>query len=128
MTYSQSTGTLTLARSCISGCYAGHLEYKNKPEFQNLFGRGPIPQGKYTLGPLHPAGHLGPAMVLTPNFDTAQFIESLGREPYSFYVHLDNPAHAGASSDGCIVAPSFMAIEQIEAARKDGDTGLEVMV
>ena len=99
--YSQSKGEWTddQGEVIVSGCYAGRGQYKNNPGEDATHGLGPLPRGQYTIGPLHTIPHLGPAMALTP----APTNEMHGR--WGFFAHLDNPAHPGDSSDGCIVVP-----------------------
>lgn len=127
MTYSQSAGTISFGVTIIPGCYAGKGEYKNKPECQNLKDRGPLPRGVYYPQPLEHLDHLGPCIHLIPDAETKLFIESLGRDWMSFFIHLDNPKHPGASSDGCIVLPNGMDLAVVDRERGHGETTLEVV-
>jgi hypothetical protein len=103
--YSQGKGVWTneAGEVLVSGCYAGIGSGKNNPDMQTVHNVGPLPQGVYGIGPLmiHPPGdplrHLGPCMSLTPHPTNTMF----GRS--GFFIHLDNPAHPGMSSNGCIV-------------------------
>jgi hypothetical protein len=97
--YSQRKGEWTddLGEVIASGCYAGNGIYKNDPSQQAVKNHGPLPQGQYTISPLHTIPHLGPAMILTPAISNEMFARS------DFFAHLDNPAHPGHSSNGCIV-------------------------
>lgn len=109
---------------CV-GCYAGgdgaaRPDAKNNPEFQDVHNVGPLPQGQYTIGPLHTVPHMGPCMPLTPEPANSMF----GRA--GFFVHLDNPAHVGASSDGCIVVPSYADLQKVEMLRVGGADQLTV--
>lgn len=94
----------------LGGCYAGMDIGKNNVAMQSVHDVGPLPAGVYTIGPLmiHPPGdplrHLGPCMMLTP--DPAN--EMFGRS--GFFIHLDNPAHPGFSSNGCIVCQNDAAM------------------
>jgi len=126
--YSQSAGEFRNVDSSVleSGCYAGRDDYKNNPFDQAVHDLGPLPQGQYTMGPLHVIPHLGPAMPLTPAPGNAMF----GR--YGFFIHLDNPAHPGESSDGCIVCaddpatPGMKKLQRIESLRSSGEDQLTV--
>ena len=44
------------------------LEYrgKNNPAAQEVHDVGPLPQGQYTISPVHTIPHLGLSMALTP--------------------------------------------------------------
>ncbi len=126
--YSQTKGEWTNAAGLmlVSGCYAGMGPAKNDPGSQRLKNAGPLPQGVYTLGHLQHFGHLGPAMPLVPDVANQMF----GRA--GFYVHLDNPAHIGYSSDGCIVCQNdaamtgFAKLEALERLRLAGETHVTV--
>jgi hypothetical protein len=126
--YSQTKGVLTNdgGELIISGCYAGMASGKNNPEMQHVRNAGPLPQGVYTMGVLQYFQHLGPAIPLTPCPTNQMF----GRS--AFYIHLDNPAHVGFSSDGCIVCqndPSetgYAKLQQIDGLRKAGNNQLGV--
>src|SRR5271157_1838672 len=103
--YSQAAGIFVLDNVVtIQGAYAGNGVWKNHNQSQDVRDHGPLPANCYTLGPLHTVPHLGPCMSLTPDPDGQMY----GRS--GFFVHLDNPAHPGQSSDGCIVLAndSFM--------------------
>ena len=127
--YRQSKGEWTddLGEVIVSGCYAGKGAGKNDPSDQEIHGCGPLPQGQYTISPLHTIPHLGPAMALTP----APTNQMFGRS--GFFVHLENPAHLGESSDGCIVFasdPTLSGYQKqlvIEARRAAGDGQLTVI-
>ena len=97
--YSQSTGRLTHYGELIGTGYAGHPPYVNDPLAQDKHGCGPLPQGMYTIGQ-EVSSTLGPiTMPLQPYPQN----EMYGRS--GFYMHGDNPAHVGWSSDGCIIMP-----------------------
>jgi hypothetical protein len=120
--YSQSKGEWTNDQGevIVSGCYAGRGIFKNDPASQGIEDGGPLPQGQYTISPLHTIPHLGPAMALTPAPANTMF----GRG--GFFNHLENPAHPGESSDGCIVFPNYEALDKIETLRAAGQD--QVMV
>jgi Tlde1 domain len=97
--YSQSKGIWTddQGEVIVAGCYAGNGQWKNDPASQALRDHGPLPRGKYSISPPHTIPHLGLAMCLTP----APTNEMYGRG--GFFAHLENRAHPGESSDGCVV-------------------------
>lgn len=98
-TYKQSTGYLTSQDGHQYGPgYSGHLDGLNDPDMQHVKDIGPIPQGKYTIGP--PTEHKGP-MTLSLVPDPAN--EMFGRD--GFLIHGDEISHPGEflASDGCIV-------------------------
>jgi hypothetical protein len=98
-TYRQSTGEIFDDPGNVIGVgYSGRTPYKNDPTAQNIKDEGPLPQGFYTIEPPelnHTVGEY--AMALVPFINNTMW----GRG--SFYIHGDNPAHIGASSDGCVV-------------------------
>jgi hypothetical protein len=98
--------------------YSGKAEGKNKPDMQHVPGTGPLPRGKYRIGPPFHHGHAGPySMRLTPHPGTQTF----GRS--GFLIHADSIASPGNASGGCIVLP-LTARKQIW---NSGDHELEVM-
>lgn len=126
--YSQAAGLFTIdGVVTIQGCYSGNGVWKNHNASQNVRNSGPLPTGQYTLSPLHTIPHLGPSMALTPAPANTMF----GRS--GFFVHLDNPAHPGQSSDGCIVLAndSFMTgmakLQALEKLRASGEDQLTVV-
>lgn len=125
--YSQSRGEMTdsegavICRNCYAGGQGGlHPAGKNNPLAQAMPNVGPLPQGQYTIGPLHTLPHLGPAMPLTP----APANQMFGRS--GFFMHLDNPHHVGDSSDGCLILPSPAALQAMETLRAGGADQLTV--
>jgi hypothetical protein len=118
--------------SVAGGFYAGMNLGKNNPAMQDVHNVGPLPAGVYTIGQLQiyppgdPLRHLGPCMRLTPNPKNVMF----GRG--GFFFHLDNPAHVGMSSDGCIVASNtsdstgYAKLQKIDELRAAGETLLTV--
>lgn len=95
--YSQSTGRLTQDGELIAVGYSGAGPGRDSPELQAVHNVGPIPQGKYSIGPEFDAPVQGPCVMrLTPVGHDA-----LGRT--GFMIHGDNAAHD--ASTGCIVLP-----------------------
>jgi hypothetical protein len=121
--YSQSTGLIEHSVDGIlwqqvwkgySGCGRG----LNDPESQHLDSVGPIPCGKWTIGPPYDSKRVGPfALMLTPHPDTQTF----GRA--DFRIHGDNRHMDKSASRGCIVAPR----EVREAIHESSDTELIVV-
>lgn len=135
MFYSQSKGQLNAlagAAGVIVGIYAGIGAGKNDPASQCIKNVGPLPRGRYGLGPLmiHPPGdplrHLGPCIELTPDPSN----DMCGRS--GFFIHLDNPAHPGFSSNGCLVPQNdrdftgLSKLQLIDEWRQMGDNVLTV--
>lgn len=81
----------------FGGCYSGMDVGKNNIAMQMVHNVGPLPAGVYGMTLMQLRPHLGPSIALTPHPENEMF----GRS--EFLVHLDNPAHVGFSSDGCIV-------------------------
>src|SRR5580704_5305736 len=95
--YSQSTGRLTRDGQFVATGYSGKGAGRNNPAEQAVPDVGPIPQGRYRIGPQFHAPVQGPcAMRLTPEGHNA-----LGRT--GFMIHGDNAAHD--ASIGCIILP-----------------------
>lgn len=118
--YVQKTGSLYLPnRKKMAVGYSGHGKGLNQPDWQDRVGIGPIPVGRYIIGPAHtPVDHLGAmAFPLVP----AKTNDMHGRS--AFFVHGDNPALNHTASNGCIIlAPGFRAI-----LRDSQDRGLIVV-
>ena len=113
--YSQTTGDLTRDGQLIASGYSGAGAGRNNPAEQAVPNVGPIPQGRYRIGPAFEAPVQGPCtMPLTPDGHHA-----LGR--FGFLIHGDNAAHD--ASTGCIILPPE-AREQIAASP---DRELEVV-
>ncbi|MBS0352021.1 MAG: DUF2778 domain-containing protein [Proteobacteria bacterium] len=94
-TYKQSTGQIMLNNKAIGTGYSGIGQGKNNPILQSFRNLGPIPQGRYKIGPLYHSHKTGPfVMNLIPINHNA-----LGRS--SFEIHDDNPTHN--VSNGCII-------------------------
>jgi len=89
---------------CVDYGYSGGAggdkpEAVNNPEFQNVKGVGPLPNGIYTMSelvPHHP--RVGAyAILLEPNPANQMF----GRD--QFFIHGDNQHLNHSASDGCII-------------------------
>jgi hypothetical protein len=88
-----------MGTSLIGRGYAGNGQWKDDPAATAEHGHGPLPVGAYKIGRPYDHPHLGQhVMFLEPVPGT----DMLGRG--GFFVHGENAAHPGESSDGCIVA------------------------
>jgi hypothetical protein len=97
--YEIVSGSLYDATGVLIGVgYSGSPEHKNDPEAQSLHNQGPIPAGRYHIGPPQDTVTHGPFVLpLTP--DPAN--EMFGR--YGFLIHGDSVVHPGTASQGCII-------------------------
>jgi hypothetical protein len=113
--YSQSSGQLMRDGEPIATGYSGCGPGRNNPVEQAVRNVGPIPQGRYVIGPKFDAPVQGPCtMRLAPEGHDA-----LGRD--GFLIHGDNAAHD--ASTGCVILP-FECRQEIAAS---GDRELEVV-
>jgi len=124
--YSQSTGRLYLAdgedvRALVASGYSGAVGYQNRPEFEGLVAKGPIPRGVWRIGIGFTHRRLG--RVAIP-LEPADPKTALGRG--GFYIHGDNQRGDGSASSGCIVLP-YEARCIIAAARTAGVRTLVVV-
>jgi hypothetical protein len=96
-TYSQSTGSLTQDGVFVATGYSGAGPGRNNPAEQAVPNVGPIPQGRYSIGPPFETARQGECVMrLTPAGHDA-----LGRS--GFLIHGDNLTHD--ASTGCIILP-----------------------
>lgn len=99
-TYVQATGNLYDANGVRLGTgYSGRGSGLDNPAAENERAVGPIPCGRYRIGPARkPIDHLGPlAMPLDPDPSN----EMVGRS--GFFIHGDNAALDHSASDGCVI-------------------------
>lgn len=95
--YSQSSGQLSKDGVLIGIGYSGHGKGINNPLLESIHNVGPLPKGKWQIGPAHFHGHLGSTvMSLTPISHSA-----FGRG--GFYIHGDNSASNRTASNGCLI-------------------------
>jgi hypothetical protein len=123
-TYSQSSGALCHDGQRVGDGYSGNdlgpEPCKNRPDKQNVHNHGPIPRGVFLFAEwieYHPRLGFG-VIALRPSMDNQMF----GRA--GFYIHGDNPAHPGQSSDGCIV---YGHVTERRQVWEHADHYLEVM-
>lgn len=118
-TYRQSTGELFQDGKLAGKGWAGQPPHKNDPDGQNVSKVGPLPRGKYKIGPAYHHPKLGPVtMNLTPDPSNEMF----GRG--DFRIHgfkaddLATPQNEqDYSSEGCII--------QIRPVRESIATGAD---
>lgn len=97
--------------------YSGQPECKNDPTKCGIHNKGPIPQGRYTIGqPIDTKTHGPFVLPLTP----AAANEMYGRS--GFLIHGDSVVHPGTASEGCIIMPRNVR----EEIHESGDNQLEV--
>src|SRR5580704_12616029 len=112
--YSQSSGQLRRDGELFGTGYSGAGRGRNNPAEQAVRNVGPIPQGRYSIGPEFDAPVQGACtMRLAP-----QGHDALGRD--GFLIHGDNAAHD--ASTGCVILP-FECRQEIAAS---ADRELEV--
>lgn len=115
--YSQRTGRLQWNGRDISIGYSGKGAGRNNPLMENARSIGPIPRGRYRIGPRYTHPAKGPVtLALTPVGHTAY-----GRT--HFLIHGDSIRHPGDASEGCIILDR--AARQAIAA--SGDIEIEVV-
>lgn len=93
--YEQSTGRFW---QLVGTGYSGHDEARNQPDLEDVKGRGPIPRGRWKIGPPFHHSEAGPlVMRLEPEPGT----DVHGRD--GFLIHGDSFPAPGTASRGCIV-------------------------
>jgi hypothetical protein len=81
---------------CRATGYSGLEECKNQPDLESVIGRGPIPRGRWILGP--PVNYPTVlAIPLLPTTGTNTFKRT------AFMIHGESWTHPGYSSHGCII-------------------------
>src|SRR3569832_575700 len=91
--------------SLPGACYSGQQEAKNDPARVSEVGVGPIPPGRYRIGPAYMHPHLGPCVMI---LDPLPGTDTLGRA--EFRIHGDSIKSPGTAARGCIVAPYEMRL------------------
>jgi hypothetical protein len=95
--WDQSEGALYFDGRWVARGYSGRGEGRNNPAMEAVRGVGPIPAGRWRIGPPRTSTRTGPhIMDLTPIGHDAH-----GRS--AFQIHGDNAT--GDASSGCIVLP-----------------------
>lgn len=117
-TYHQESGRLLHDGAMVATGYSGAGAGKNNPAMQSAHNVGPIPIGKYTIGPPCDTDTHGPYVLrLTPNASN----DMCGRA--GFLMHGDSVAHPGTASQGCIIQARSVR----EWVWNSGDRDLEVV-
>jgi|SRR6185312_8204516 len=102
--FSVGKHTLTRNGETVEGgdqCYSGTGPGRNNVEMEDARNVGPIPRGKYRIGPAHDDPERGPCvMALTPMLGTNEF----GRS--GFLIHGNNAEND--ASHGCLIAPPMV--------------------
>jgi hypothetical protein len=97
-TFESRTGKLYRDGKYFASGYSGHDMGRNNPEMQDDVGIGPLPCGRYFIGPPHDTPSHGPfVMELVPDPANQMF----GRS--RFLLHGDSMKFPGTASHGCIV-------------------------
>lgn len=117
--FEQSSGRITKEGiGILATGYSGALDGKNNPSMQAVENRGPIPQGRYTIGPPRDTAEHGPYVLpLVPDADNEMWSRG------EFLIHGDNVELPGTASEGCIVLPRFAR----ERIWQSGDHDLQVV-
>lgn len=116
--YGQLTGSLRGVNiGVIAHGYAGNGAGKNNPDMDHVSNTGPLPRGKYTIGPPYNSRHSPYTLRLKPDPKNVMH----GRS--GFLIHGDSIANPGTASRGCIILPR--AIRQ--KIWESGDHDLQVV-
>lgn len=97
--YLQKTGDLIDPEGKMAGAgYSGHGAGLNNPSMEAVHGVGPLPVGRWHIGPWEAShGHLGPVVAA---------LMPVGFNPHdrsAFFIHGDNLAMNHTASDGCLI-------------------------
>lgn len=95
-TYAIASGALSREGEIRGHGYSGFGEGRNHPSKVRVRMVGPIPPGRYRIGPPYRHARLGP---VTMNLDPLPGTEMFGRS--LFRIHGDNATHD--ASHGCII-------------------------
>lgn len=98
--YESSTGRLLCDGALVTIGYSGRGAAKNRPELDHLANEGPIPCGRWRIGPAYDHPRLGGCVLpLIP----AEGTDTHGRS--EFRIHGDSRVNPGWASHGCIIIP-----------------------
>ena len=96
--YFQKSGIMSSPLGSSWVGYSGHGDGFNNPDMESVKGVGPLPRGRYTIGPSYDDPHLGPCVM---HLDPVEGTNTFGRS--LFRIHGDNAALNHTASDGCII-------------------------
>lgn len=102
--FNSKTGLVTQNGELVEGgkgCYSGHGEGRNNPEMEEVHNVGPIPRGRYKIGPAYDDPHLGPCVM---HLDPLPGTEVFGRS--AFRIHGNNKEND--ASHGCVICPPVL--------------------
>jgi Protein of unknown function (DUF2778) len=94
-TYSQSAGSVRFKGAIQGQGYSGYGPGRNNPAMEAIANTGPIPKGRYKIGPSYDDEHLGPCVM---HLDPIGH-DALGRS--EFRIHGNNKTND--ASHGCII-------------------------
>ena len=115
--YDQPTGQIFHDEKAVGTGYSGKGEGKDNPAMESVHNVGPIPKGRYTIGPPHNTLTHGPYVLpLTPDPDNLMHRRS------GFLIHGDSRKAPGTASEGCIILARAIR----EGIWQSGDHRLEV--
>lgn len=118
--YKQSTGEFFKDGARLGIGYSGAPGHKNKPDDEHLSNRGPIPRGRYRIGPVVAIEGKGPVCIdLAPTAEQRANMHGRG----GFLIHGDSISAPGTASRGCIILRRSIR----EAVVASPDKDLEVV-
>lgn len=100
--YNVKMQTLSKDGKVIGKGYSGYGIYKNKPKYEHLKNKGPIPRGSYTIGKPFTSSKTGPYVLPLKPFGHG----AKGR--HSFQIHGDKRTDPGNASTGCIILSPYL--------------------
>ena len=124
--YEQATGDLYHDKEFVGTGYSGAgvtvMEGRNNPHMQDVPTRGPVPVGKWTIGPAGTSAHVGPVSM---HIGACPGTNTFGRS--DIMIHGDNKS--SNASHGCVILAR--PIREMIASSGDHDllvtTGLTVV-
>jgi hypothetical protein len=98
-TLTSSSGLVIAQGSGVTPPYSGNGDCRDDPDSCHVLNHGPIPPGRYRIGPAYADLHLGPVVMhLDPDgWD--------GDGRTVLRIHGDNSKGDASASDGCLILP-----------------------